>query len=243
MTFNLSYHEIVPGRKVNGSSVAFVKLFTVDSGLYAGSTGIHFGLIIEADVIGLETTAQGAFVNLNPGQAASLYVDVRTAGMAEPFTDLLLVNPNALANLNIGSELITLYVDGAEGTLSFRKVQVPAVAENGRNIYDVPTGDFASLVTLVQAWVPEVVSSGGSGGPGGADTQVQFNNAGEFAGSPNVTFDGTTLTADQLSVTTSVNSDLIPDGDATRDLGSATNKWRDLYLSNNSLYLGDAVLS
>ena len=62
-------------------------------------------------------------------------------------------------------------------------------------------------------------------------------------GSPSVTFDGTALTADQLSVTTSVNSDLIPDGNATRDLGSATNKWRDLYLDNSSLYLGDAVLS
>jgi len=86
-------------------------------------------------------------------------------------------------------------------------------------------------------------SGGGATTPGGADTQVQFNNNGAFAGSPNVTFDGTALTADQLSVTTSVNSALIPDTDATYDLGSATNKWRDLYLDNNSLYLGDAVLS
>jgi len=34
-----------------------------------------------------------------------------------------------------------------------------------------------------------------SGNPGGSTTQVQYNNAGAFAGSANMTFDGTTLTA------------------------------------------------
>jgi hypothetical protein len=38
-----------------------------------------------------------------------------------------------------------------------------------------------------------VIASGGT--PGGATTQVQYNNAGVFAGSANLTFDGTTLTA------------------------------------------------
>jgi hypothetical protein len=33
-------------------------------------------------------------------------------------------------------------------------------------------------------------SGGGSGTPGGSNTQVQYNNSGSFAGSPNFTFDG-----------------------------------------------------
>jgi hypothetical protein len=37
--------------------------------------------------------------------------------------------------------------------------------------------------------------AGGSGSPGGSTTQVQYNSAGSFAGSANMTFDGTTLTA------------------------------------------------
>ena len=36
----------------------------------------------------------------------------------------------------------------------------------------------------------------------------------------------------------SVDTDIIPDGDGTRDLGSSSAKWKDLYLSGNSLFLG-----
>jgi len=41
--------------------------------------------------------------------------------------------------------------------------------------------------------IPQYSSGGGS--PGGSTTQVQYNNAGTFAGSANLTFDGTTTTA------------------------------------------------
>lgn len=41
--------------------------------------------------------------------------------------------------------------------------------------------------------------SGGGGSPGGSTTQVQYNSAGSFAGSANMTFDGTTLTAAGLA--------------------------------------------
>ena len=36
---------------------------------------------------------------------------------------------------------------------------------------------------------------GGSGTPGGSNTQIQYNNAGAFAGVPTLTYDGTTLRA------------------------------------------------
>jgi len=39
--------------------------------------------------------------------------------------------------------------------------------------------------------LPAAGSSGGSGTPGGSNTQVQYNSAGTFAGSSNFTFDGT----------------------------------------------------
>ena len=35
-----------------------------------------------------------------------------------------------------------------------------------------------------------------------------------------------------------IQQSLIPDADATYDLGSPTNQWRDLYLTNNTMYLG-----
>jgi hypothetical protein len=40
-----------------------------------------------------------------------------------------------------------------------------------------------------------------------------------------------------------IGVDLIPDADETYDLGSAVNKWRDLYLSGSTIYLGTTQLS
>jgi hypothetical protein len=40
----------------------------------------------------------------------------------------------------------------------------------------------------------------------------------------------------------SINQSLLPDTDVAYDLGSSTNKWRDLYLSGNTIFLGNAVI-
>ena len=40
-----------------------------------------------------------------------------------------------------------------------------------------------------------------------------------------------------------VNSSLIPDTSEVYDLGSPTNKFRDLYLTNNTIYLGEDSIS
>ena len=40
-----------------------------------------------------------------------------------------------------------------------------------------------------------------------------------------------------------IDTDLIPDGNETRDLGSLTNRWRDLYLSGTSIDLGGASIT
>lgn len=41
----------------------------------------------------------------------------------------------------------------------------------------------------------------------------------------------------------SLASDIIPDQDVTYDLGSVTNRWRDLYLSGSTIYLGNTEIS
>ena len=52
------------------------------------------------------------------------------------------------------------------------------------------SGKYLTTNGTTTSWA--TVSGGGS--PGGSTTQVQYNNAGSFAGSANLTFDGTTLT-------------------------------------------------
>jgi hypothetical protein len=60
--------------------------------------------------------------------------------------------------------------------------------------------------------------------------------------SNNVNITGGNITATTLG-TGSITTDLIPSTDGTLDLGSATNKWNDLYLNGNTIYLGEAQIS
>ena len=62
----------------------------------------------------------------------------------------------------------------------------------------------------------------------------------QYANAVDIT--GGDIVVDNLG-TTNVTSDLIPDTDLAYDLGSATNRWNDIYLAGNSIFLGDATIS
>jgi len=55
----------------------------------------------------------------------------------------------------------------------------------------------------------QVLATKGTGTIGGSNTQVQYNSSGALAGSSNLTFDGTTLTANTLSVSTSTTTPIV----------------------------------
>lgn len=67
--------------------------------------------------------------------------------------------------------------------------------------------------------------------PAGADTQVQFNNSGEFGASANFTFDGSKLSITGSTVVSGTlsSSHIIPLSDGTYDLGEVGNKYENLY--------------
>ena len=66
----------------------------------------------------------------------------------------------------------------------------------GTNGYVLQTDGAGNL-----SWTAQTGNGGGNATPGGANTQVQYNNAGNFAGSSGFTFDSTTnlLTAPHIS--------------------------------------------
>ena len=63
----------------------------------------------------------------------------------------------------------------------------------------IPAGDQAMV-----AWNGSDFEKVGGGQAGGSTTQVQFNNAGNFGGSANLTWNGTTRAANALSLTTAL---------------------------------------
>lgn len=88
-------------------------------------------------------------------------------------------------------------------------------------------------------------AGGGGGTPAGANTEIQFNDAGAFGANSTLTFDKTTglVSVKDLAVTGNITTALLPNANVTYDLGSATQRWKDLYLSNNTIYMGDQTIS
>jgi hypothetical protein len=66
------------------------------------------------------------------------------------------------------------------------------------------------------------------------DAADTINSLQAGTGNSNVSF---------LTVSSGVSSNLIPSANVTFDLGTASQRWRDLYLSGNSIFIGDAQLS
>lgn len=88
-------------------------------------------------------------------------------------------------------------------------IQVTGSANLGAVSNVTITGGTANYVLSTDgsgslSWVPQ---SGGSGSPGGSNTQVQFNDSGAFAGNAGLTFDKTTttFTANNFVATSSAN--------------------------------------
>ena len=146
-----------------------------------------------------------------------------TASNTLSLTDLSAsVNVSASAFYGDGSNLSGLTTEPAGATTQIQYNATGAFAGssnltfNGTTLTGSYTGSLAEVTTLSASLMNLLPTSGtlaGTGSylgldasynlvltsaaaaPGGASTQVQYNNAGSFAGSSNLTFNGTTLTA------------------------------------------------
>jgi hypothetical protein len=126
------------------------------------------------------------------------------------------------------------------------------VTENG--LVQVPTTDYTvsgSTLTFVTApgygvkiQIRELGTAISTVTPPGADKQVLFNDAGVFGHSTGLTYNksNTTLSVNNIVVGT-VTGHLSPSANITYDLGNATNRFRDLYLSGNTIDLAGAKIS
>ena len=87
----------------------------------------------------------------------------------------------------------TLSALTVSGTVTMDSVGITAVQTSAESFADNDT----SLMT--SAAIDDKINAAGGGGAAGSNTQVQYNSSGSFAGSANLTFNGTTLTANAFS--------------------------------------------
>ena len=175
-----------------------------------------------------------------------------TANGAVDFTATSNVSLGAVGNIHItgGSSGQILSTDGT-GNLSFidssggnssapMPYVIPVgesyyVPENFQGLFTVPiTIDGTFEVDGILAEVGTAINS--------LNSQIIFDDNGELTGNTGFTFD---QISGNLSVPGSgiFTGALVPSANITYDLGSSTQRWKDLYLANNTIYIGNSTIS
>jgi hypothetical protein len=134
--------------------------------------------------ITLSATFMGIAWANSTGQLGNVAVGT---GLSFSNTTGVLTATGAVANAvtSVGNTYPILSTGGTTPTISF-----------------VAAGTAGNVLTSIGGvWVSNAAVSG-SGTPGGGFTTVQYNNAGAFGGTANLTFDGTTLNVASVNVST-----------------------------------------
>ncbi len=136
----------------------------------------------------------------------------------------------------------------SEETLIARSVQQQVPFQNDMFLPNYSGVQKAALRTSAPI-------GGGGGTPGGADTQVQFNDGGAFNGEAALVYDkiNDKLTASNLTVTGSTSlagasstNPLQPTSNDQTSLGTSSNQWSDLFLAEGGVINwdnGDATIT
>lgn len=170
----------------------------------AYSTNLGLALPVEGELAG----TWGDTVN----NGITEYTDISIAGTLTLNGDgaVTLANTNGnSSSSNIGSTTAQYAILKITGTTGTKTITAPSssktytvinassyavvIKASGQTGVTIPAGDKAFVAFNGTDYVRVGASAGG------ADTQVQYNSGGNLAGSANLTFDGTTLTANTLT--------------------------------------------
>ena len=181
----------------------------------------------------LNFTSANTYVNTRLLTKANV-ADLTTANVSE-LTNLYFTNARVYANIIDGNFATQSYVGTAISNLV---ASAPATLDTLNELAVALGNDnnFAtSIITIVgnKANTSVVTASFNQANTAFAQANVAFNQA-------NLKFNssGGNITGD-----TNITGNFIPSTDITYNLGSASKRWKDLFLSGNTINLGDATLS
>jgi filamentous hemagglutinin len=188
----------------------------------------YFPLIVNSVSDTIDELPSGDDLNLAGSNIANAVAvsagNITTTGGTANLSNSSSVDLGAVGNLHIsgGSSGQFLSTNGS-GTLSWASGGSQSTIANGTsNVAIVTNGN----VTTSVAGNANIMTVTGTG----ANVSGTFNATGNS-------------TLGNLSVTGVVSSNLIPASNGTQSLGNATNLWSNLYLSGNTIYLGNATIS
>jgi hypothetical protein len=177
------------GTVANSTTNAAITLSTTFDGIaWSNSTGVLSNVAIGTGLSFSNTTgvltATGAVANAVTAVTATS--PISSSGGTTP--DISLSGTVAVGN-------------GGTGLTTIPAGNV-VIGNGTSSVYGLAPGTAGNVLTSIGgAWVSNA-AVGGGGTPGGGFTTVQFNNSGAFGGTANLTFNGTTLNAASINVST-----------------------------------------
>ena len=147
-----------------------------------------------------------------------------------------IINVGATANDGTGDGLRNAYIKCNDNFQElYNTTTTPTEIINGTS--NMAVAENAN-VTISIAGSANVVNFSGSL----TEFTGNANISGDLAVGNSFTITQDVTVGDQLVINGTLGSNLIPDGNSTRDLGSSSARWKDIYLSGSSIVLGDIVL-
>ena len=147
-----------------------------------------------------------------------------------------IINVGAAANDGTGDGLRTAYIKVNENFSElYNTTLAPTEIANGTSNVHVVASNGNVTVAVNGTSNIAVISALGLDVTGNANATGNITAVGTITGNDLVA-------TDLLTVGGTVASNLTPDGNGTRSLGTTTSRWNDLYLSGDSLFLGNIVL-
>ena len=184
MAFKDSFHEIVPGYRINGSALVFVIKGVKSGGIGSGAKTIEIGTIGVASRSFIETDdpdSWPAFESYIPvPDIDKLYEQLELAGLST-VVEGVLANPSNIALLEYDDDWMIADAVGDGGKFTFRRANVSAFERKG-NEWKVPDEEFDTFKELALARLSTIIDVAGQA----SNAYIHFDGSNDY-----VDFSGT----------------------------------------------------
>jgi hypothetical protein len=157
------------------------------SGQWGGAVNNAISEIVDAAVAGTQTISTDADITLTVTEGTYLSTGL-TANSSQYAVILWTAGGTATRTITVPAQSKTYVV--INKTSSTQSILIKAATGTGVTV--------VAGTRAIVAWDGTNFVNVGGGLAAGSNTQLQFNNAGAFGASANLTFDGTTLTANDI---------------------------------------------